>query len=253
MTVLCYHAIDPRWAAPISVHPETFAAHCGWLTRRRRVLPLDEVVGAARGGGGSARGAVAITFDDGFASVYDHAFPILARERIPATVFPVAGTLTTGGQPVDWVDRPPATGPPATLDRSQIREMHEAGIGFGSHGFAHEDLTRLGDLECERDLRESRLLLEEIVGAPIRFLAYPRGRHDERVRRAAERAGYTHAFALPERHEPVTRYSIPRVGVYGGNGLMTLRIKADPLYLPLRGRLGSVRVAAAGGSMAPGR
>jgi peptidoglycan/xylan/chitin deacetylase (PgdA/CDA1 family) len=118
--------------------------------------------------------------------------------------------------------------------------MREAGIRFGSHGFTHADLTQLDDEACEEDLRESRLLLETILEEPVPFLAYPRGRHDERVRRAAARAGYTRAFGLPERSEPFGPFSWPRVGVYGTNGVGALRLKTNPRYLPVRARIGSV-------------
>lgn len=229
MTVLCYHAVDPAWSAPISVDPALFERHCAWFTRRRRVVALDALVGA----GGRDRG-VAITFDDGFASVYEHAFPALRRHGLPATVFVVAGTLTAHGRPVDWLDRPPTTGPPPTLTREQLLEMREAGIRVGSHGFAHADLTALGSDEAERDLRESRQLLEDLLGEPVPFVAYPRGRHDGRVRAAARRAGYTHAFALPERRERAGPYAWPRVGIHAGNGIGTVRIKLHRLYLPLR-------------------
>jgi peptidoglycan/xylan/chitin deacetylase (PgdA/CDA1 family) len=229
MTVLCYHAVDPAWSAPISVDPGLFERHCGWFAKRRRVVPLDALVGA----GGRDR-EVSITFDDGFESVYDHAFPALQRNGLTATVFVVAGTLSARGRPVDWLDRPPATGPPATLTRDQLLEMREAGIGVGSHGFAHADLTVLGDAEAERDLRESRELLEDLLREPVPFVAYPRGRHDRRVRDAARRAGYSHAFALPERRERAGPYAWPRVGVHAGNGIGTLRIKMHRLYLPLR-------------------
>jgi peptidoglycan/xylan/chitin deacetylase (PgdA/CDA1 family) len=241
MTVLCYHAVDPDWSAPISVHPQKFAAHAAWLARRRRVLPLDLMVGS-RSSGGTGRGRdIAVTFDDGFASIFDHAFPVLMRHAIPATLFVVAGTLVNGGREVDWVDRPPPAGPPRTLSRSQVLEMRDAGVRFGSHSLVHADLTRLGDDECERDLRESRLVLEELIEGPVPFLAYPRGRHDARVRRAAERAGYTHAFGLPARREAADRYSIPRVGVYHANRVRTLRIKTNPMYLPLRSSIGAAR------------
>jgi peptidoglycan/xylan/chitin deacetylase (PgdA/CDA1 family) len=229
MTVLCYHAVDPAWSAPISVDPELFERHCAWLAKRRKVVPLDALVGA----GGRDR-AVAITFDDGFASVYDHAFPALRRYGLPATVFAVAGTLTARGRPVDWLDRPPTTGPPPTLTREQLLEMREAGIRVGSHGFAHADLTALGSDEIEHDLRQSRQVLEDLLGEPVPFVAYPRGRHDRRVRDAARRAGYTHAFTLPEGREPAGPYAWPRVGIYAGNGIGTLRLKVHRLYLPLR-------------------
>jgi hypothetical protein len=66
------------------------------------------------------------------------------------------------------------------------------------------------------------------------MLAYPRGLHSAHVRRAAARAGYTHAFALPEGSEQPSDYAIPRVGIYRGNSQATLRIKAARPYLPLR-------------------
>jgi peptidoglycan/xylan/chitin deacetylase (PgdA/CDA1 family) len=179
------------------------------------------------------RGWVALTFDDGFRSVFQHAFPLLTRYRLPATMFLVAQTLTPEGRPVDWVDDVPA-GRVATLTLDEVREMQHAGIRFGSHSYAHRDLTILSDEECQRDLRGSRELLEDLLETRITLLAYPRGLHSERVRRAAERAGFTHAFTLPERRESIGPHAVPRVGVYPGNGTTALRAKASPWYLPLR-------------------
>jgi peptidoglycan/xylan/chitin deacetylase (PgdA/CDA1 family) len=232
MTILCYHAVDPGWSAPISVHPLLFERHATWLARRRRVVPLDSIVASGEG-----RRDVALTFDDGFTSVLHHAVPVLSRLGLPATMFVVAATLVDGGRPVDWLDRPPSAGPPPTLDREQLLELRDAGVRIGSHGSSHADLTGLGDLACERDLRESREILEDVLREPVPFLAYPRGRHDARVRRLAERAGYTHAFTLPERREPAGPYAWPRVGIYGSNGIGTLRIKTIPAYVSVRSRL----------------
>jgi peptidoglycan/xylan/chitin deacetylase (PgdA/CDA1 family) len=248
MTVLCYHAVDPSWSAPISVHPLLFERHAGWLARRRRVVPLEVMVGSGEG-----RRDVSLTFDDGFASVLDHAVPVLSRYGLPATMFVVAGTLVDGGRPVDWLDRPPTTGPPPTLDRDQLLELRDAGVRVGSHGASHADLTGLSDDACERDLRESREILEDALRQPVPFLAYPRGRHDARVRRLAQRAGYTHAFALPERREPAGPYAWPRVGVFGANGVSALRIKTSPGYLSVRSRLRPGSRAASPAPVAPRR
>ena len=235
MTVLCYHAVDPAWSAPIAVRPELFERHCEWFATRRSVVPLDAVVGAGR-----RDRQVSITFDDGFASVYEHGFPALVRHGLPATVFVVAATLTAEGRSVDWLDRPPDSGEPATLTAEQVLEMRESGVRFGSHGFTHADLTTLAGDEAERDLRESRELLEDLLGEPVPYVAYPRGRHDLHVREAARRAGYTHAFSLPERRERAGPYAWPRVGIYAGNGIGTVRIKTHPLYLPVRTGMRSV-------------
>lgn len=233
MTILCYHSVQPDWASPLAVHPSGFAQHGAWLARRRCVLPLSDAVGRLDSSGRLPRGLTALTFDDGFSGVYEHALPILTRHRLPATVFLVAQTLTETGQPVDWVET--VCGQDlTTLTHDQVLEMQSAGVDFQSHSWAHADLTRLTFAECVEDLRESRELLESLLDRPVTLLAYPRGRHDEHVRAAAARAGYTHAFALPEGREAPGPYSIPRVGIYRGNGMANLRVKSARPYLPLR-------------------
>lgn len=233
MSILCYHAVEPGWNAALAVPPARFLEHCLWLSRHKVVLPVDEAISRMTRRGLLPRGCTALTFDDGFQSLHEHAFPVLLRHRLPATVFLVAETLTPGGKAVDWVDDPPPY-PMRTLTAEQVVEMQEAGVRFESHSQAHVDLTTLGFDECVRDLRTSRELLESVLGHAVRLLAYPRGRHDDRVRAAAERAGYTHALALPEGPEPVGPFSIPRVGVNHGNTTAHLRIKTSRPYLPLR-------------------
>jgi peptidoglycan/xylan/chitin deacetylase (PgdA/CDA1 family) len=233
VTVLCYHSVQSRWESPLAVEPDAFARQAAWLRARRRVLPLEEALRRLDSSGRLPRGEAALTFDDGFAALHDQAMPVLLRERLPATVFLVAQTLTEAGRPVDWVDTP-GTEPLRTLSRDQVLEMQDAGVDFQSHSWAHLDLTTLSEEECTRDLRDSREFLSELLGRPVTMLAYPRGRHSAHVRRAVARAGFTHAFALPEEAEPVDEFTIPRVGIFRGNGQLALRIKAARPYLRMR-------------------
>jgi peptidoglycan/xylan/chitin deacetylase (PgdA/CDA1 family) len=99
---------------------------------------------------------------------------------------------------------------------------------------AHLDLSELSEEECLRDLRESREILSDLLGAPVTTLAYPFGRHATHVRRAAERAGYSIAFALPEGPEEEGPFSVPRTGIYRGNSLWTFRIKTSRSYASVR-------------------
>lgn len=233
MSIFCYHAVDPAWSSPLAVAPATFEAQCRWLARHRSVLDLVDAVDHVDRRGRLPRGLAALTFDDGFASVHEHALPVLTRHRLPATVFVVSDTLSPGGRPVHWVDDPPPF-PLATMSADQVLGLHEAGVRIGSHSYAHADLTLLGEQDCQRDLRASRDLLEDLLRARVHFLAYPRGRHNERVRRSAKQAGYTHAFTLPERREQPGTHSIPRVGIYRRNGIGTLRMKSAHSYLTIR-------------------
>jgi peptidoglycan/xylan/chitin deacetylase (PgdA/CDA1 family) len=233
MTILCYHAVDPHWRSSLAVRPEAFARQCAALKRARRVLDLPEAMTRLGSSGRLPQGMAVLTFDDGFASLYDHAFPVLMRHRLPATVFLVAATLTPQGHPVDWIIPAPAQ-PPATLHLDQVLEMQQAGVRFASHSYAHRDLDALDEADCVRDLRDSRELLSDLLGRPVPFLAYPRGRHNPRVRRAAVRAGYTHAFTLPEAREARGPYAVPRVGIYPDDGPRAFQLKTARWYLPLR-------------------
>ncbi len=234
MTILCYHAVDPAWDSPLAVRPSDFAAQMEWLARRRRVMGLEAAVGLLDVRARLPRGLAALTFDDGFASVYEHAWPVLRARSLPAAIFLVAGTLTEPPRGVDWVDDPPSW-PLATLRMDQVLEMQDAGVLVGSHTLTHPNLPELTDAECRRELGESRELLESLVGRRVPHLAYPRGRNDARVRRLAEAAGYAWAFTLPEAPEPTGRFGIPRAGIYRGNGIGHLALKATRAYPRVRG------------------
>jgi peptidoglycan/xylan/chitin deacetylase (PgdA/CDA1 family) len=232
MTILCYHEVDPTWDSPLAVTPDQFARHVAWLSRQRTVTDLSDAVEKLDPSGRLPRGIAALTFDDGFAGVYEYSLPILTRAGLPFTVFLVARTLHDRDWPIDWVRDPGRRLLPLSLD--QAIEMKEAGVGFGSHSLAHRDLTQLSDAECERDLRTSRETIQDLLGMPVPYLAYPAGRHDPRVWRTAHRAGFTHAFSLPDRREHIGPYAIPRTGVYRGNRVTALRIKSARWYLPVR-------------------
>lgn len=233
MTILCYHSVDPAWESPLAVRPSEFEAHCRWLARHRTVVPLGEAVTRLDRGGRLPRRLAAITFDDGFTGVLEHGLPVLADLGLPATVFLVAQTLTDEGLGPHWVRTPPSW-PVTTLTRDQVLQMQEQGVDFQSHSWAHLDLVDLGYAACVDDLRRSKELLEDVLGRRVSQLAYPRGLHDPDVRRAAEKAGYSHAYSLPERRERPGPYAVPRVGVNRGNGVGVLAAKSTRSYLGLR-------------------
>jgi peptidoglycan/xylan/chitin deacetylase (PgdA/CDA1 family) len=107
MPVLCYHAVDAGWHSPLAMPPDLFARQCAWISRHRRVVGLSELVGAINGSARLPHGVTALTFDDGFATVYTQAWPVLREHRLTATVFLVAATLGSAAAAVDWVDDAP--------------------------------------------------------------------------------------------------------------------------------------------------
>jgi peptidoglycan/xylan/chitin deacetylase (PgdA/CDA1 family) len=223
--ILAYHAIDPSWRSPLSVAPQLFERHLEWLVRRRGIAPLREVL-AGRGSR-----PVALTFDDGFASVHEHALPRILAAGVTAAVFPIASLLLdgSGGDVV-----PGVAGSPPTMTADQIRELHAAGFTVGSHGFAHTDLTAMSDSELRTDLTRSKEILEDLLRGAVDVVAYPQGWNDERVWRAARAAGFRCGLAMSRRRRGGGAFEIARAGVYSSNGVTMLGGKTSRWYLPVR-------------------
>jgi peptidoglycan/xylan/chitin deacetylase (PgdA/CDA1 family) len=234
-TILCYHSVDAGWQSPLAIPNRTFAEQAAWLARSARVHSLERALEIADASGRLPRGSTALTFDDGYGGMVRHALPELARLGLPATLFVVTGALDGSVRPEDWIRPGDLAGTsPDVVGLGDVQALAAAGWTFGSHSHTHRDLTELSEQECFDDLRASRTVLEDAIGRAVNWIAYPGGRHAPHVRRAARRAGFGYGLGLPETRERPERMAIPRVGIYRGDGVRSLRAKLSPWYLPFR-------------------
>ena len=166
-----------------------------------------------------------LTFDDAYSDIYRNALPIMARKGIKGIVFPVAGFI--GKRPlwdVTWGT------PGLHMSAEELRELVALGWEIGSHTMTHPDLTRLSPSGLMAELVDSKSLLEDLLGARVRFLAYPFGRFNERVKGAGREAGYEAGFTMRRTRslawtDPM---AIPRMSVYLPD--YSLLRKMEPLY-----------------------
>jgi peptidoglycan/xylan/chitin deacetylase (PgdA/CDA1 family) len=171
---LCYHGIDDE-KRETSVTPENFEKHINLLQKKKyRFITLAEVVAYMQGEITLPKKAVALTFDDGYRSVYEKALPILLKYTIPATVFVV-----------EHPDQKHLGNGAPILFESEISEMKQTGlITFGNHSKNHRMLDTLsGD-----DLKEE-------IGSGTYF-AYPGGHYSKEAIQAVQEAGYEAAFSI---------------------------------------------------------
>jgi peptidoglycan/xylan/chitin deacetylase (PgdA/CDA1 family) len=106
--ILVYHSVVDgplrRFVDPARrLAPESFDRHCAWLARNRTVVSLSALVQCLRGGGRPEPGTVVITFDGGYLDNLHIAAPILARHRLPATLFVPTDSIEDGSP--YWGDR----------------------------------------------------------------------------------------------------------------------------------------------------
>ena len=187
-----YHKVDrilPGTRYPGNhVLPEAFDEQLAELKRRNyQSITLDQWIAYKEKRAGLPHRPIIITFDDGYRSTYDTAWPILRRYGFSATVFLVAGLIgKTNAWDVDERQEP-------LLNESEIREMQSEAITFGSHTQSHRALTKIPVEEAARELVDSRKTLESLLDRPVTALCYPFAKQNRTIRGLARQAGYTAA------------------------------------------------------------
>ena len=103
LQILLYHRVTPEPDPYLPPMPlATFRSQMEHLATHFRVYRLDDAI-AKLMWGGLADNAVAITFDDGYRDNFEHAWPVLSRFGLPATIFLATGAIGTGE--LLWHDR----------------------------------------------------------------------------------------------------------------------------------------------------
>ncbi len=93
LTILTYHSLDSSGSI-VSVSPRRFADHVASLVDLGyRGVSLGEAVAHRGATGWWPERAVVLTFDDGYASFYENAYPLLRHVGLTATVFVVTGHM----------------------------------------------------------------------------------------------------------------------------------------------------------------
>ncbi len=244
--ILMYHRVDGAGPAGLSryrVAPADFAAQMEWLHREGyRTLPIEEAAASHVAPGGPEGRWVAITFDDGYADFALHAWPVLARFGLAATVFLPTGLI---GRRAEWDGR---FGEPAPLmSWEDVARLGAGGVAFGAHGVTHRRMTRLAPERRRAELAQSRAAIAARAGVvPVDAFCYPFGDFDREVMADAAAAGYRFALAAG-RVPPGNAHAVPRVAVDGGDDIATFAARIAAARAPWR----RPPAPAAGGGGAP--
>ena len=132
--VLMLHSVDSS-GSPISLTPDELRRLVGGVLRSgHAIVSLRELLA------GPTRDAIALTFDDGVASLAEVAAPLLSEQGVAATLF-----LTTGyvGRTNQWPSQPPSAPRLPMLDWDGVESLHAAGWQIEAHTKTHPDLRTI--------------------------------------------------------------------------------------------------------------
>ena len=212
--VLMYHSISDNLFGKshpyfqINTTPKAFAQQMRWLRNwGYQTIDTDELLLGLEAGQDLSK-KVVITFDDGYRDFYTDAMDVMRQCGFSATIYLATDRIQ---------DKPSRIEGAEYLTWREVRELHQAGIRFGSHTVSHPDLRSLGPEDIEYELGCSKETIENKLGISIRSFAYP--------------------FAFPENDKIFTHYLEDVLGNCGfENGVCTIlgraSLNANRFFLP---------------------
>jgi peptidoglycan/xylan/chitin deacetylase (PgdA/CDA1 family) len=206
--IFCYHRLVDKVRYPgTEITPAAFEAEMKALKDRGiTVISLQDLLAWKRGEKNIPPRCAVITFDDGWRSQYDVAWPIMKKFGYTFTMFiyteGVAGGSLGGAQAITW---------------EQLADMRDNGIDIQAHSATHQDLREghrifipgpggkrtpkaLHGAEYEQWLQNEvvgcKQLLEQRLAIRVNCFAVPYGTYNEHVKEVARNAGYEAMFTV---------------------------------------------------------
>jgi peptidoglycan/xylan/chitin deacetylase (PgdA/CDA1 family) len=206
--IFCYHRLVDKVRYPgTEITPAAFEAQMKELKDKGiTVISMQDLLAWKRGEKNIPPRCAVVTFDDGWKSQYEVAWPIMKKFGYPFTMFiyteGVRGGSLGGGEAITW---------------EQLGEMRDNGVDIEAHSATHQDLreghaitlagagvkrtrTRLTGPQYEQWVRNEvvgcKELLEQRLGIKVNCFAVPFGNYNEHVKELARNAGYDAMFTV---------------------------------------------------------
>jgi len=190
--ILCYHRFADTVADSMTVRKSTFLDHIQAIQQAgAHVIPLADLVAHHQGKLASLPPKpVVITIDDGHRSVYEVMAPMVEKLNWPMTLFIYPSAISNASYAMRW---------------EQVKKLQDTGhFNVQSHTYWHPNLVRERKLQPPADfqrfamnqLERSRKVLQDRMGQPVSYLAWPFGMLDDGLMKMAADAGYQASLAL---------------------------------------------------------
>jgi len=248
--ILFYHSIDNSGSG-VSTSVEIFERQMAFLKKKGYgTLSMFEYVNNQYHENAPSQKSVIITFDDGFKSIYLHAFPILKRYGFTATIFLATNYIDDSAH---WISRDlgliedlilkssakkkdlekikQAAGFPL-LSWSEITEMSDYGIEFGSHTASHLWLGRTPPEKAREDILRSKAIIGEMLKRPVDWFSYPYSDYTPETQEIVKELGFKAACGGDPRMDRLANdlYGMKRTGPVPVESLFEFKFIFSPAY-----------------------
>lgn len=208
--ILMYHSIgvDGAYGARSTAQ---FRRQLKWLDDHHEIVDLDRVLTASSNG----KKKIAITFDDGLASFYINALPIIEEFSVPVTVFVLGAAVKDHPElsPGQILQNRLET-PERFMAESELQTLVEHPlVTIGGHSWSHPKLPEISDTEAlQREIVDGTAAVESALDVSINRFAYPYNEWNDAV-----------VDVVSDNFD---------LAVRGGGRRATISEKIDPVKLP---------------------
>jgi peptidoglycan/xylan/chitin deacetylase (PgdA/CDA1 family) len=193
--ILVYHNIAPQAKGRMVIGVKNFAEQMRYLkTHGFRVVSLKDFLDFISLKKQLPKKSVVVSFDDGYRSFLQYAYPVLKELGFTATLFVYTDFVGAGSNAVGWAD---------------LKKLREEGFEVEAHSKSHADLRRGKGESAEEyakrinlELTQSKELFQKQLGYRTEVIAYPYGRQDEVVVQRARERGYLAGFTVYRQGSP---------------------------------------------------
>ncbi|MEC9209434.1 MAG: polysaccharide deacetylase family protein [Bacteroidota bacterium] len=124
-------------------------------------------------------GQIEICFDDAFLGLYEN-IEFLKEQNIPIHLFVISSCLNRENY----------------INEKQLLELNKSDIiKISSHTNTHRILNQLDKNEIEKELKESKKILENLLGAQVDSICYPEGKFNKKTISIAKTVGYKKQYS----------------------------------------------------------
>lgn len=224
--ILAYHAVD-KDRIDHSTPPHRFREQMNWLAQSANVISLPQLE-ELLAGMLDVHCPVVITFDDGFLSVYESAFPVCRELGLPFSLFLSTGTVGKRA-PLQGLSKP-------MLSWSQLQEMLDSGLmTLGSHTHSHRVLLNCPSAEITAEIETSCEQIRRNTGVEPRYFVFPKGKSDALSRNlVGQHFSLTFAYEGLQRTQRTNRSALERISVIHKFSTQRLRWCFSPLYWKMK-------------------
>jgi len=219
--ILCYHAIEDDESI-FSVSPGMFEDHVKQLSSSYSLVSVPEIIATKND---TKLPRVAITFDDGYKSIFTSAYPILSANNTTACIFMVGDKNMIQKQTGKKI-----------LTKKEVSTLVSSEWQIGWHTQNHRDLRQLNLAELKRDFVRHKNILKKSLNVDINYVAYPFGFYNERVKRLAYKSNFVAGFTVDgfkANSRSFDKYAIDRVTISSEMTADDVRMLLTPVGLML--------------------